>query len=171
MTVLAGLRLNSFRQDGLTVDPTLMEAEFLCWTSAELNYSVISATLPILRPLVTNLATHYGGGFGQSDGRTYADGSSGSYLRSRMRGDDSIQLQSFGHRKSDHVGHQVSIQKSQGESRYVKSLARGYTGAKRGSVIGEQANGDAISVGSSDSKKMIIRKDTTWAVQHDYESM
>lgn len=173
MIVLAALRLNSFRETGLSIDPTFAETEFLCWTAAELNYSIISATLPILRPLISNLATHYGGGFGQSDGRTYADGSTGSYMRSRTHGlgDESIQLQSLERSKAGHVGHQVTIQRSQGDGMHERGTNRAYTSARRRSQIGESSNEDAASVESSDSKRMIIRKDITWVVDHDRQNM
>lgn len=82
MIVIAALRLCSFRPLGLSTDPTLLEAEFISWTTAETNYSIISATIPILRPLVISLSTHYDGGFGHSDGSAYADGSTGGYARS-----------------------------------------------------------------------------------------
>lgn len=172
MIVLAALRIRSFNRDALTSDPTFSLAEFLCWTSAELNYSILSATLPIVRPLISNLATHYGGGFGQSDGRTYADGSTGSYVRSGARGDsksDTIQLRSMGRNRGDGSMRQSAVRRSRGEDwGHDKAFGR----AGRAAVAtGEHSNQDAVSVESSDSQRMIIRKDVTWVVDHDHESM
>ncbi|KAF2166647.1 hypothetical protein M409DRAFT_23278 [Zasmidium cellare ATCC 36951] len=62
------LRLRSFDQSGFHKDPTLREAKAICWTQVEMDYSIISATILILRPLVSNLVTHYGG-----QGRTGKD--------------------------------------------------------------------------------------------------
>ncbi|KAK5674398.1 hypothetical protein LTS10_012786 [Elasticomyces elasticus] len=55
MIVIVALRLASFNQRGFATDPTLYQAEFISWTSTELNYSLISATIPIIRPFVNNL--------------------------------------------------------------------------------------------------------------------
>jgi hypothetical protein len=49
-------------------------------------YSLISATIPSLRPFVTNLSTHYGAGLGPADHNTYGStlrSESGSGSRSR----------------------------------------------------------------------------------------
>ncbi|KAK4506415.1 hypothetical protein PRZ48_000145 [Zasmidium cellare] len=77
LVAIVALRLKSFNRSGQTSDPTLLEAEFIVWTSTELNYSVISATFPIMRPFVNNLTTNYGG-----------RGSGGSDCISQKRGDN-----------------------------------------------------------------------------------
>ncbi|KAF2165943.1 hypothetical protein M409DRAFT_55306 [Zasmidium cellare ATCC 36951] len=59
---IVALRLANYSKNGQHNDPTFLESEFVVWTSTELNYSIISATFPILRPLVNNFNTSWGGG-------------------------------------------------------------------------------------------------------------
>ncbi|KAF2171439.1 hypothetical protein M409DRAFT_50877 [Zasmidium cellare ATCC 36951] len=61
LLAIVALRLKSFSRSGQTDDPTLLEAQFIVWSSTELNYSIIAATFPIMRPFINNLATNYGG--------------------------------------------------------------------------------------------------------------
>ncbi|KXT15028.1 hypothetical protein AC579_4883 [Pseudocercospora musae] len=42
-------------------DPTLLGAEFVSWSQAELCYSLIASTILVMRPFISNLVTHYGG--------------------------------------------------------------------------------------------------------------
>lgn len=69
--IATGLRLNSFNGRVLSTNPTLGEAKYICWTQAELSYSVISATFPTARRLVLDLITYYNGG-------QFTDGVSGA---------------------------------------------------------------------------------------------
>ncbi|TKA67402.1 hypothetical protein B0A55_10748 [Friedmanniomyces simplex] len=78
VVILTGTRLKSFDKEGFKTDPTLHEATYVSLTQAELSYSIIAATIPVARTLVTDLITYYnGGGFGStvsedgSRGHTY----------------------------------------------------------------------------------------------------
>lgn len=61
---IVALHLAKYSEAGQHEDPTLDESVFIVWTSTELSYSIISATFPILRPLVNNFNTSWGGGGG-----------------------------------------------------------------------------------------------------------
>ncbi|KAF7196041.1 hypothetical protein HII31_02667 [Pseudocercospora fuligena] len=54
------LRLLSY-PDSNRWDPTLLEAEFVSWSQAELCYSLIASTILVMRPFISSLVTHYGG--------------------------------------------------------------------------------------------------------------
>lgn len=67
------MRLGTFDSAALTKDPFLKEAAYICWTQAEMSYSIIAATIPTARKLLLNLITYYNaGGYGTSvdNGRT-----------------------------------------------------------------------------------------------------
>ncbi|KAK3652949.1 hypothetical protein LTR56_004897 [Elasticomyces elasticus] len=168
MIVIVALRLASFNQRGFATDPTLYQAEFISWTSTELNYSLISATIPIIRPFVNNLSTNYGGGQGSS-GHGRAGWSGGSYVRtgSNTKDNSTFELSSVQRskrqRNSDLPGlegpsYGVQVQGGKSQAPMI-----GNGGAR------EAVNGDATSVDSNDSQKMIIRKDVTWQVEQDGE--
>ncbi|RMZ86651.1 hypothetical protein DV736_g6123, partial [Chaetothyriales sp. CBS 134916] len=57
MLVPIGFRMSNFDSLAWVEDPLLMLAPYYVWTQAELVYSVISATIPTLRPLIRNLNT------------------------------------------------------------------------------------------------------------------
>ncbi|KAK5713379.1 hypothetical protein LTR17_017624 [Elasticomyces elasticus] len=168
MIVIVALRLASFNQRGFATDPTLYQAEFISWTSTELNYSLISATIPIIRPFVNNLSTNYGGGQGSS-GHGRAGWSGGSYVRtgSNTKDNSTFELSSVQRSKRQRnsdlpglEGPSYGVQVQGGKS---QAPMTGNGGAR------EAGNGDATSVDSNDSQKMIIRKDVTWQVEQDGE--
>ncbi|KAK4496525.1 hypothetical protein PRZ48_012505 [Zasmidium cellare] len=78
---IVALHLTNYNKTGQSTDPTLLESEFMVWTSTELNYSIISATFPILRPLVSNFNTSWGGG-DWGTVATYVDSPQGSTIAS-----------------------------------------------------------------------------------------
>ena len=148
----------------------LLEAQFVAWTSTELNYSLVSATIPILRPFVNNLATHYGAGHGQrSDG--YGTGSAGNTYNlsagREMKDKESIPMKSLN--RSENRGYERDGVNGHASTGYASGVVTG----KRAIVercdgdSSQAAHADATSVGSNDSQKMIIRKDVTWHIQHE----
>ena len=166
--VIIALRLASFDQAGLSTDPTLLESQFITWTLAELNYSIISATIPILRPFVTNLSTHYGGGHGQGDDSMYGYDSSGSHARSKGRSAQkgTFEMRSMNRSKSREVREQEDDERY-APTNYSYGVV---TGRQTGNLKSRDPNdtkADATSVNSNDSQKMIIRKDITWQIQHN----
>jgi hypothetical protein len=58
--VIIAFRLHTFHHAGLTTNFTLLEAMYITLTQTQVNYSLISATIPNLRPIINNLNTHYG---------------------------------------------------------------------------------------------------------------
>ncbi|KXT00972.1 hypothetical protein AC578_8203 [Pseudocercospora eumusae] len=73
------LRLLSY-PDANRWDPTLLEAEFVSWSQAELGYSLIASTILVMRPFISNLVTHYAG-----SGKTAPRGDERAHLMLPMK--------------------------------------------------------------------------------------
>lgn len=56
---LIAARLSTFNQFDIR-DFSRSESLYIVWTVSQINYSLISTTLPILRPLIKELTTFYG---------------------------------------------------------------------------------------------------------------
>lgn len=169
MIIAIAYRLANFDANGLTKNPMFLEDKFIVWTQTELNYSVISAIIPSLRPFVKNLSTYYGQELGGRSGYTLEDSENYqlSNLGSGFR-DENRRLDSRVGNDVDPDDYKFRVwANEEGERR----------SARKHKNVGESSNGwpgkssdggtDGLSVGSSDSQRMIIKKDTTWTVQMD----
>ncbi|KAK0301560.1 hypothetical protein LTR82_018249 [Friedmanniomyces endolithicus] len=185
LLVATGFRLASFDKLGFTVDPTLLEASYVCWTQTEMNYSVISATIPIATKFVKELNTHYGAAHGvPSNGNAYGPAyGSVSHVRSKrprgtMRSDD-VPLSTLkpGRKKiseiadswdqfhylgsEEDISNRNEIRGTQHPPDFsIETSARGTDQAKSRPV-------DSTSVESGESQRMIIRKSVAWHVRRD----
>lgn len=180
MIIPIAFRLSNFEGAGRSTNFTLLEGVFIVWTQTELNYSLISATIPTLRPFVSNLNTQLGG-VGQTGGYGYgtASGSKartyGSYQMSDLRSADRSKI-------GDEVTAKESVDIYAGQSHtYSCDVRNTSTGvdvensqsgekrnvAKLGIARDETINGDATSVDSNDSRQLIIRKDVTYGVEQE----
>jgi hypothetical protein len=140
-------RLANFNTVGLTTNPMLLQDKFIVWTQTELSYSIIAAIIPSLRPFIKTLATNFGtmtaNGYGSGYGSGYGNGTdgdtqSGTYQMSNLR------------------------PKGKGDEYKYRIWSGGIDGEPRVSN-----RTDAASVGSSDSQRMIIKKDLVWEVAAD----
>ncbi|KAJ8061953.1 hypothetical protein OCU04_009738 [Sclerotinia nivalis] len=167
MIIAISYRLAKFDANGLTKNPMFLEDEFIIWTQTELNYSVISAIIPSLRPFVKNLSTYYGQELGGRSGYTlensenYQLSNLGSVLRK-----DTQQQEGRVREDVDPDDYKFRIWANE-EGRGAKKNKNAGEGSSRlwNETGGEAADG--FSVGSSDSQRMIIKKDTTWTIQMD----
>lgn len=161
LIVTIALRMVTFSKSGLTTNFTLAEASYIVWTETQINYSLISATIPILRPFINTLSTNYGIG-AATEYSASASGNatvSNAYMMSSLRSD---------RRKS----RQDSIARGQEPGRTFKAEtnAFAYSGkageASTGdSRLSSRIDKDAESRASNESQRMIIRKDVEWDVQ------
>ena len=60
LLMIIAFRLQTFPKDGLTANPTLRLVHFIVWTQTELNWSIVSATIPSLRPFLQGFSTYTG---------------------------------------------------------------------------------------------------------------
>jgi hypothetical protein len=151
LIIAIAFRLATFNADGLITNPTLLQDEFIVWTQTELSYSIIAATIPSLRPFIKTLSTNYGttpaNGYGTGYGTGYGNNTNGdmqsgdyqmSNLRPKCKGDD--------------YKYRIWSARNGGGTAVEPSAAK---------------RADAASVGSSDSQRMIIKKDIVWEVVAD----
>ncbi|KAH8810577.1 hypothetical protein F5884DRAFT_255871 [Xylogone sp. PMI_703] len=156
LIIFIAYRLVTFNSKGLTTNPTFLQEKFIVWTQTELYYSIMSATVPSLRPFIKTLASNYGvstmNAYGSGLRVAHADAYSGS---------NSYPLRSLrANRKASDYQYRIWSQGSNTvNTKSVNEERR--TSKSRNSVL------DNISVESNDSKKIIIQKDTTWEVVTD----
>lgn len=174
-----GFRLATIREIAQGTDFFLLADLFVVWTQTELNYALISATIPMLRPFANNLNTQFGGlGEGES---SYAYGSHNkssnkdktlvstvSYQMSKLRSTTS-QRENTEADATTVSGPTFSgtrdfsrydIHSKEPETSSVSSLAQRRPGA--GNVTG-----DARSVASNESQQqLMIKKEITYKVEH-----
>lgn len=164
MIVITAFRLKSFDSDGLSEDPTLRESQFITWTSAELHYSVVAATIPILRPFMSNLSTNYGAGQGP-ESNAYGQGTTNSHGHSTTRPRDKrTSVQGF--EMHAMAGRSEGV-KQHAECRTDHPQSSARTASPFGYSFDKTKDVDTGSTVSNESQKMIIRKDITWQVDRD----
>jgi len=139
MIVFTALRLDSFNTNGFPQNFTLREAPFICWTQAELSWSIIAATIPTARRLMLDFITYYNGG---NFGSSRSQAGTGAYAGGTVRSGNNIQMKSLrsGNGKSDP-----------------------YAGGSRGTTRGQ----DPDILSDNDSQEMIIRKDISIRVDNN----
>lgn len=171
MIVTTAFRIATFDSSGWTTNPTIREDLFIIWTQAELDYSIISATIPILRPFMQNLNSQFGGMGKTSNGYGYGyeHGSNRGYQLSNMQSSSKSKTRNEVDPKStgglDPQPHDYNYEiwannENQGQVPQERKMER-RTPSK------DEINGDATSVDSNDSQRLIIRKDVTFQVRYD----
>jgi hypothetical protein len=83
LIIIIAFRLHYFNYNNLTTNFTFYETLYVTLTQTQVNYSLISATIPNLRPLLNNLNTHYGAMAESTLTGSNYNSNSGSASRSR----------------------------------------------------------------------------------------
>jgi len=167
MIVTIAFRLKTFDKAGLTSNPTLLEASFVAWTQSELNYSIISATIPSFQNFLKNLNTQFGGlgpdesayGYGSGSG-SRAHKHTNSFQMSKMRSANKSRTEP----EEDEYG--IGVAKSDGAAHPAQNHGLG-SNTSAGTLTDRKESGtgaDAISIASDESRRMMIRKDVTWNI-------
>ncbi|KAH8809153.1 hypothetical protein F5884DRAFT_845384 [Xylogone sp. PMI_703] len=147
--VLIGYRLATFNSEGLTTNPGFLKARFIVWTQSELYYSIITATIPSIRPFINTLASSYGANITQP----YTSGSGNAFEYPSRTHD--YQLRNL--RTPSKVDNNDYQNRLWPQNKNESEIVVGNTNGSKNNVGGS----DTISVDSVDSKRMIIRKDIT----------
>lgn len=177
MIIAIAFRISSFNISGFTSNPLFLEIPYLCWTQTEMNFSLISATIPALRPLVKNLNTQFGGlgpeesQYGQGsniDSKTHKStnriGSRlASFGRSQQRSQQRSQVSS--HENEDNIEmvpavHAITSPERLHAHTPGTNIVTTGTDAKANST-------DATSISSNESRQMMIKKEMVWEVRHE----
>ena len=85
MIAAVAFRLSALPSSRLTEDPSLHLAAFICWTQAELYWSIVSATIPSMRPFLRGLSTTETTIFEDSYGQASRTDNQVSKVRSRSK--------------------------------------------------------------------------------------
>lgn len=128
----------------------------------ELYYSLMSATIPCLRPFLANFSTNYGA----MGGETVIGGSQiGTTKRDPKGSKGSFVLSSVSNHELSTRGKEKTISDSDGSmNEQIFRPDRGQTNAR--CTHNSQAV-DASSIGSNESQKMIIKKQVEYSVESD----
>ena len=135
-----GLRINS-------PNPTLEGTIAVIWTQIELDYSVMACTIPCLKPFMIAVSTNYGS---IAPTKTTINGSNGL---SGDRSKGSFALTS--------VKTKSPVPTDLGESKLRMDKVFNSTS------VTYNGQPDQHSVGSNDSTKMIIKKETEWSIERE----
>ena len=127
------------------------------WTQTELSYSIMAATIPSLRPFIKTLSTNYGtspaNGYGYGYGSGYGSGNNGTNGTNGTMQSGEYQMSNLRPKcKGDEYKYRI------------------WSAKNGGGTVGEPGAAnktDAASLGSSDSQRMIIKKDFVWEVVAD----
>jgi len=167
LIIAIGLRTATFQGNSvLTSNFTLAEDSYIIWTVTLINYSLISATIPILRPFINSLSTNYGIGAATEYSGSQSQSHNGTYQLSTFRSNG---------RKGSRLYRSQRSRQSQSQEPAIPygigTDAVAYAGKPAGSTSASSSNmprdPDVDSIASSDSQKMIIRKDVQWTIHRD----
>ena len=147
--IAIAFRLATFDEAGLTINPSLRETLFTVWTQTELNYSIISATIPSLLQFMKDLNTHFGG-VTEQEAMLY-----GSNKRSK----NSIPLSFL--RSAKKSSPSQTVEDGETTTIYPGNVGRSTVTARHPTIASKD------SMGSSDSQRMIINKEVTYSIQHE----
>jgi hypothetical protein len=174
--IFIGFRLHTFDQEGYTTNPFLLEAPFIAWTQSQITYSLISATIPTFQNFLKNLNTGFGGITSAAGGYGYGYASgSGSANRTRNRQESNMSFQMSKLRSANKsVGLEEPDEEPERELRHAPSKSSdAIHGVTNGTTMGPWStankdaanNGETTSIGSDESRRMMIRKEIQWSVR------
>ncbi|KUL87639.1 hypothetical protein ZTR_05831 [Talaromyces verruculosus] len=174
--IFAVLRLHYEKPASKSLDPTLAFIEPYLWEETAMHYSLIASTAFCLRPFMMAVSTNYGtagdefltssGGPG-SESRTRTGNTGDSYAMKNM---SRSSRKRGGSGNGSMAGNSVLRSTT---SAVVGGKYDGYmgTGVEHGPSVEatrRKTNGhDASSVGSTESTKMIIRRDMEYTVRYE----
>ncbi|KXL42396.1 hypothetical protein M433DRAFT_358504 [Acidomyces richmondensis BFW] len=160
--VIAVIRVHYVDNVLSSSNPTLVGAVAGVLMQLELYYSLMSATIPCLRPFLANFSTNYGA----MGGETVIGGSQiGTTKRDPKGSKGSFVLSSVSNHELSTRGKEKTISDSDGSmNEQIFRPDRGQTNAR--CTHNSQAV-DASSIGSNESQKMIIKKQVEYSVESD----
>lgn len=181
MILPIAFRLANFENVGRDSNITLLDDLFVVWTQTEMNYSLIAATIPSLRPFASNLNTQFGGlgegesAYGHSGSRSSTKDRHDSDATYRMSTTKSIassndtrksvtttgrpSVSKFSGNPADHYSYDIQAANPPGNEKGITT--------RQGLSIDEIMTTDSHSLGSHDSQHLKIMKEVTYRVEHE----
>lgn len=145
----------------LSSNPTLDGAITLIWTQVELDYSIIAATIPCLKPFMTAVNTQYGAIEGPRSTGSHGYGSD-------KRSHGSFGLNTVVNKGSSNLSRTPTTRAMPQEPPIIMEPQilrpdKVYSSTR----ITHDRQFDTNSTGSNDSTKMIIKKEVQWTVKSE----
>lgn len=175
--MFAALHLHYLASGIKSLNPPLDLVGAAVWAQIELHYSNVAATVPCLKPFMSAVSTNYGAtepaALTTSAGGSKAYGSSGS--RHRRKG-STYALGSMSREKSTtQGGSKPGIFRMAKRGPYKmnsETFGEETPSTGHGHMVVQQgkARHDSNSIGSNDSRKMIIKKEVNIRVERDGSS-
>lgn len=156
------LRLRYLDLEFSSPDPTLTAALVSVCTQIETSYSIISATIPCLRPFMSSLNTHYGG-------PAKPKSNNGGGTTTTGTGSNNVVLSTLV--KGIRGGGDITTSTT-AAAVVAKQVEEG-GGERWGDTAGNitlVTSGEKNSMDSHESKQMIITKDIQWKVEYEGQS-
>lgn len=161
--------LRTFDEFGRASNVTIVDTLFIVWTQTELNYAIIAATIPVLRPFTNNLNTQFGG-LGESE-TAYGYNSQESKSQSKtIKSYELSQLRSRQSRSDAKTGASKLTAPTfapAAEYAYEVSVSRRYSGQATEEAESEIAHRDTRSLTSNGSERLMITKAVAYAVEEE----
>lgn len=179
-TIIAiAFRLSTFDETHQISNFTLVEDLFVVWTQTELNYSLISATIPTIGRFALSLNTRFGGlqevesGYSRGTSDDYGHGtpSDASYdVKNFVSSDTSKVLD--GRTIPEHApdftrGPNMRTSDTCGQTTGI-ATGNGSTGkfnSRTGQIKEDKTNWESTSVRSNESQHMIIKTDVRFGLE------
>lgn len=181
LLIFIAFRIHTFDEAGYTTNPFLSNASFIAWTQAELAVSLITATIPTFRNFLKSLNTGFGGiggtssdqygsygygnlgpnrtGLGKTLGSSYQLSKLRSALRSEPRQEPGEEHEPVYQPSNLQLNRSDPLTGRLGGSAATAHWVAGTSQSDSG------INHDNASIGSDESRRMIIRKEVDWSVR------
>ncbi|OCK76745.1 hypothetical protein K432DRAFT_462498 [Lepidopterella palustris CBS 459.81] len=151
--VFAAFRLHYIGRRITSSNPTLDGTIALIWTQVELDYSVMACTIPCLKPFMIAVSTNYGS---IAPSKATINGSAALSKGSKdSKGSFALSSVNRSKRRNKPVNTELSEQQLRPD-RVYNTTSVTYNGQQ-----------DQHSVGSNESTKMIIKKETEWKIERN----
>ena len=158
LIAFALLRLHNLATGIRSPNPTLDLVGAVVWAEIELHYANIAATMPCLRPFMAAVSTEYGA----TDPRTALGSKVYGSSNGDRKGGASYILSSFGsgsrkEKTYSNIDTTITRMSRKGTSRMNSDISPNDRPNNETTIVHEGKH-DEVSIGSNDSRKMIIKK-------------
>ncbi|PWY92693.1 hypothetical protein BO70DRAFT_392081 [Aspergillus heteromorphus CBS 117.55] len=161
LIAFASLHLYHLSLYAYSQNPTLDIIDGYVWTQMEMNYALIVCTAFCLAPFMRAISVTYGNAGEVTLGTSSANSRSAKYAKDRSKQSQSYALQSIENAEEARYGNRRS-QPSQ--ATFVPDLSGGLATA---TAYDGGSRTDRDSVASTESTKMIIKKNVEYTVTHE----
>ncbi|BCS03278.1 uncharacterized protein AKAW2_70156A [Aspergillus luchuensis] len=162
LIIFTSLHLYHLKNYAYSTNPTLDIIDSYVWTQMGMNYSLIVCTSFCLAPFMRAISVTYGNAGEVTLGTSSARSKSGKYARDVSKQSQSYALQSMDNQEE--IGHSVNNPRHS-QPTFVPEQSAGIFNATVSDGCSRRTDGD--SVASSESTKMIIKKDVEVTITHE----